>query len=193
MRHDPTFWILARASGIVAFTLLTATLVAGLTLKTRPIRALRPASVTDVHRFLSLMALCAVGVHGIALVLDETVEIPLAGLLVPGLSEYRPLWVGVGVATAEVMALIHVSFRLRRRIGVPAWRRMHRLAYVAFAGATVHGLASGTDSDHPWMFALYLAASGIVAAATAWRVSAPRGAATKRPADARPEPSRSAS
>ena len=42
MKHDPTFWLLARASGMVAYGLLTATLVAGLTLKTRVLRKVNP-------------------------------------------------------------------------------------------------------------------------------------------------------
>ena len=36
MTHDPTFWLLARASGLTAYALLTATVLAGLVLKSRP-------------------------------------------------------------------------------------------------------------------------------------------------------------
>ena len=32
MRHDPTFWLLARASGLTAYVLLTLSILAGLML-----------------------------------------------------------------------------------------------------------------------------------------------------------------
>ena len=55
MKTDPTFWILARASGLTAYLLLTASIMAGLVLKARPFRSLKPAQVTDIHRFLALL------------------------------------------------------------------------------------------------------------------------------------------
>ena len=56
MKADPTFWLLARASGMTAYALLTASVLAGLVLKARPLRSLKPAAVTDTHRFLALLA-----------------------------------------------------------------------------------------------------------------------------------------
>jgi methionine sulfoxide reductase heme-binding subunit len=167
---DPTFWILARASGLTAYTLLTGAVLAGLVVKSRPFgRALRAASATDTHNFLSLLALVAVGVHGLALVLDSTVKIGPAALLVPGAASYRPLWTGAGVVAAELAALIVLSFRLRRRIGGKAWRRLHWLTYGVFAAAAAHGIGAGSDVSHPWVSGLYIGSVGAVAAATAWR------------------------
>ena len=76
---DPTFWILARASGLTAYVLLTATVLLGLVVRSRPLARLRPAAVTDVHRFLAVHALGAVVLHGVALVLDSTVHGLAAG------------------------------------------------------------------------------------------------------------------
>ncbi|MGZ8694291.1 MAG: ferric reductase-like transmembrane domain-containing protein [Gaiellaceae bacterium] len=178
---DPTFWILARATGLTAYVLITLSMLAGLVVKSRPFgRALKTASATDAHRFLSLLALGAVAMHGLALVLDSTVHIGLAALLVPGLSGFRPLAVGLGVAAAELAAIIVVSFPLRKRIGGRAWRRLHWATYGVFALATAHGLAAGTDSSRPWAFALYLGAVFAVTAATVWRAltrpTRPKGA-----------------
>ena len=170
MKHDPTFWLLARASGLTAYALLTASVLAGLVLKARPFgRALKPASVTDLHRFLAMLGLGMLGMHGATLVLDQTVHMPLAGLVVPGASPYRAAAVGVGVVGAELMLLIYVSFALRKRIGVRNWRRLHWATYLVFLLATIHGFASGTDSTQPWARSLYLGAIGAVAFATAWR------------------------
>jgi sulfoxide reductase heme-binding subunit YedZ len=172
---DPTFWILARASGLTAYVLLTLSVLAGLTVKSRPFgRALKAATVTDAHRFLSLLALGAIALHGLALTLDKTVRIGVAALLVPGLAAYRPLATGLGVLAAELAVLIVVSFPLRKRIGARAWRRLHWATYGVFAAATVHGVAAGTDTARGWTFALYLAAVFSVVAATAWRALSAR-------------------
>jgi methionine sulfoxide reductase heme-binding subunit len=168
---DPTFWILARASGLTAYALLTASMLAGLVVKSRPFgRALKAASATDTHRFLTLLALGTVVVHGLALTLDSTVRIHLPALFVPGLSTYRPLATALGVVAAELAALIVISFPLRKTIGARAWRRLHWATYGVFLTATAHGLAAGTDTARPWAFALYVGAVAAVAFATAWRV-----------------------
>ncbi len=172
MRHDPTFWIIARATGLLAVALVAGTASAGLVLRGRPLPRLRPAAVTDVHRFLSLLALLAVAAHGAALVLDATVEVSPLALVVPGLVPYRPVATGLGVATAELMLLIHVSFRLRARIGARTWRRLHYAAYAAFAGAVAHGLLSGSDSGRPWALGAYALMIAAVAGLTAWRATA---------------------
>lgn len=174
MKADPTFWLLARAAGLTAYLLLAASVLAGLVLKSRPFRSLKPSTVTDTHRFLALLGLLALAGHGLALVADRTVLIPLAGLLVPGISPYRPIAVAVGVLTAELMVAVYASFALRRRIGTKNWRRLHWATYAIFAGATVHGVAAGTDSAQPWAHAIYVTTVGAVVFATAWRALAGR-------------------
>ena len=176
MRGDPTFWLLARTTGLTAYVLLTASILAGLVLKSRPFRSLRPAAVTDMHRFLALLGLGAVALHGGSLLLDSTVHLTPAALVVPGLSPYRPLATAIGVLAAEAMLVVYVSFSLRRRIGARNWRRLHWATYGIFAAATVHGLAAGTDSSRPWAFDLYLFAVALVVAATAWRALVPPAA-----------------
>ena len=169
MKSDPTFWILARTSGLVAYVLLTASVLAGIALKSRPFSALKPALVTDLHRSLALLGLGALSLHGLGLLLDRTVPMSIADLLVPGIAPYRPLWTGLGVLAAELMVVVYASFSLRTRIGIRNWRRLHWATYGVFAAATAHGLAAGTDTTRPWAFALYLGAVCAVAFATAWR------------------------
>jgi methionine sulfoxide reductase heme-binding subunit len=189
VRSDPTFWILARSSGLVAYMLLTSSVLAGIVLKARPFgTAPRPAVLTDVHRFVALLGLSAIVVHGTALVLDRTVHVSLAALVVPGLVPYRQLWTALGVVAAELMGLVYVSFSLRRRIGAQAWRRLHWLTYAVFGLATVHGLAAGTDTGRSWALPLYGAAVGAVLSATAWRALVPtnRGGSRRGPSRDRP-------
>lgn len=174
MKDEPTLWLLARSSGIVAYALLAAVVLLGIVLKARPLgTAVRPAAVTDLHRFLAMLSLGALALHGTALVLDRAVDIRLVDLLVPGTGPYRPLWTGLGVLAAEVMVVVFASFSQRKRLGVRAWRILHRTSYAAFALATVHGLMAGTDSGRPWLLALYGSTAGAVVVAWGWRVLVP--------------------
>jgi len=173
LKTDPTFWVLARASGVTAYALLTASMLMGLLVRSRPFRSLRPAAVADLHRFLSLLALGAVAVHALTLVLDEAAPLSIQALVIPGIAAYEPLWTGIGVAAAELMVLIVASFSLRRLIGARRWRSLHRASYAVFAAATAHGVAAGTDTREPWALALYGGSLAAVTAATAWRVLVP--------------------
>ena len=172
MRSDPTFWLLARASGLTAYILLTLSVLAGLVLRSRPFgRALKASSVMELHRLLALLGLASLGLHGTALLLDGTVHMPVAGLFVPGASPYRPVAVAFGVVAAELMALVVVSFSVRKLTGQKAWRLLHWSTYTIFGLATAHGLLAGSDSAQPWARDLYLGAVAAVAFAAAWRAS----------------------
>lgn len=170
MKTDPTFWIQARASGLVAYLLLTCSVLGGLVLKSRPFgKALKPPAVLDLHRFLALLALGATALHGLTLVLDQSITITWLDLLVPGTLPYRPVWTGIGVVAAELMLLVYVSFSQRKRIGQKNWRRLHWAAYGVFGAMTVHGVMSGTDTRQPWVLGVYVGAIGAVVTATAFR------------------------
>jgi sulfoxide reductase heme-binding subunit YedZ len=173
VKHDPTFWLLARSSGLTAYVLITGSVLAGLVVKSRPFgRAVKVSDSVDVHRTLAVLGLGMLALHGVALTLDQTVHMPPAALALPGLSPYRPVSVSLGVVACELAALLVISFRLRRRIGMRAWRKLHWASYLVFLLATAHGLAAGTDSAQPWARALYLGAVGAVTFATAWRALA---------------------
>jgi sulfoxide reductase heme-binding subunit YedZ len=182
MSSAPTFWIEARASGMLAFALLTVSVIAGLVLKSRPFgTALKPATVTDTHRFLALLCLGATGIHGAALVLDSTVQLSVLGLVVPGLGSYRPLWVGIGIVAAELMVLVYGSFSQRKRIGAKNWRRLHWATYGIFVAMVVHGIMAGTDTTQPWALGMYLGAIGAVVMAMAWRALVPPAKPKRKP------------
>jgi sulfoxide reductase heme-binding subunit YedZ len=173
--RDPAFWIIARASGITAYLLITTSMVAGLVVKSRPFgTAVRPAAALDVHRFITSLALMAIGLHGLTLVADATVHITFGDLVVPFVAPYRPLATGLGVIAADLALAVALSFPLKRRIGGRNWRRLHWATYAIFALSTAHGLAAGTDSGQPWAIHMYLGAVAAVAFATAWRTFAPQ-------------------
>ncbi|HEX7626278.1 MAG TPA: hypothetical protein VF379_04415 [Gaiellaceae bacterium] len=173
MHHDPTFWLIARASGLAAYAMLTLSVLAGLVLKSRPFARLKAANVTEIHKTLALTGLGALVLHAVSLVLDTTVKVSLTALFVPGLVTYRPVAVAAGVIAAWLFMVVTASFWLRKHIGMRMWRRLHWFTFALFALATIHGTTAGTDTAQPWARGLYLGALGSVVAATAWRALVP--------------------
>jgi sulfoxide reductase heme-binding subunit YedZ len=159
-------------------------MIAGLLVRTRtPVGTVKGSAMVDLHRHLSLLALMAIAAHGVFLVLDTAVDISPLALVVPGLVPYRPVWTGIGVVAAEAALIVHLSFRFRKRIGVPMWRRIHWLVYGVFTAGVAHGIGAGTDTGRPWAMALYGGLVGAVAGLTGWRaVTARRPARAARPA-----------
>jgi len=85
-------------------------------------------------------------------------------------ASYRPVWVGLGQIGLYLLALVTLSFYVRRWIGARTWRLLHFLSFAVFALALAHGLFSGTDSGAPWVVWMYLASGLSVVALTAYRV-----------------------
>ena len=170
MNSSAQIWLLARSSGLLAYALLTLTVVAGLTLKTRMFgRAVPPAVITSVHQLLSTIGLLAVGVHVGMLLLDTHVNMPLIAIVVPGLAAYRTLATSLGVVAIELWLLVHFSFRLRKRIGVKRWRKLHYATFGLWALAAVHGLVAGSDSGLPWVQHMYAVSVALVVGLLGWR------------------------
>ena len=166
-----TLWYTARAGGMLAFVLLTASVVLGLTLSGRARMKRWPRfAVEDVHRFAGLLAGTFVGIHVLALLLDTYVPFSLSQIVVPGTASYRPLETALGVVALELLAALAVANHYRKRLSYRFWRRTHYLNFAVWALAFVHGITSGTDSGTPWAVLLYGAAAGSVAGLLVWRV-----------------------
>lgn len=175
MTVDMIPWVLSRAAGIVAYLLLAGAMAAGLVTRSRiRLPGMRAADTVDLHRRLTVAALVAVGVHGLALLLDPVVAVSPLALVVPGMVPYRPVWTAAGVLALWALAVVQISSLARRRIGVRAWRALHMTAYGAFVLATAHGIVAGTDTGRGWVVAMYGGATALVAGLTGYRAAAAR-------------------
>lgn len=163
-------WYAARAAGVVAYVLLTAVVLVGLTLSGRVQLPRWPKfAVTDVHRFGSLLVGVFVALHVLTVGLDTYTRFSITQLLVPFASSYRPAWIAVGIVAAELLVALAVTNALRSRIPHRVWRRAHYASFLVWAGATVHGVGAGTDSRALWLISIYVVAVGSVTAALMWR------------------------
>ena len=117
--------------------------------------AVVPRFVFDaVHRSVSLLALAFLGVHIVTSVLDPFAAIRPIDAVVPFVSAYRPVWLGLGAVASDLLIAVALTSVLRRRFGYRAWRAAHWLAYACWPIALVHGLGTGSDAKTTWLLAL---------------------------------------
>ena len=167
-----TTWYAARAGGMLAYLLLSASVAVGLLMSGRARLQRWPRfALEDVHRFLGILAGTFIVIHGGALLLDHVVPFSLGRLLVPGTASYRPLAVALGVVAAELLAALAVTNHYRKRLPHKLWRRLHMLNFAVWGLALVHGLSAGTDTFTTWALVLYAGSAWLVLALLVHRIS----------------------
>jgi hypothetical protein len=181
-------WMASRLLAFLAYFALTGSVVYGLLLSTKILDVIAHRPITfALHQDLAAFGLGLAGIHGALLGLDTTVPSSLGQLLVPFATTYQPLWVGVGQISFYLMAAVVGSFYVRRRIGQRAWRLLHYVTFLSFAGATAHGLFSGTDTD-TWGRWIYLASTVVVIFLFVYRISLAVGGKAGAGSGRRPRP-----
>jgi sulfoxide reductase heme-binding subunit YedZ len=170
---SPAVWYFARSAGIVAYLLLSASVLLGVLMAGRASFTWPRFAVEEVHRFVAILAGVFIVLHGGSLLLDRVVPTSLEQELVPFTSTYRPFAVGLGVCAMELVAAVGISNALRGRIPYAAWRRIHYLTLPAWALATLHCILAGTDAFEPWFAAIAAGTVASVALAALSRFSHP--------------------
>ncbi len=150
------WWYLTRAAGLMGYFLIWLSTAWGLVVSSKILDGWVERTFTyDFHEYLTWLGLAFIGVHVAVLMADKYLPYTLWQILIPFLSPYRPLWVGIGVIAFYLSLLVTVTFYLKARIGPGTFRKIHYLSFVAYFGATLHGLYAGTDSVLPLANLLY--------------------------------------
>jgi len=142
------YWYLSRASAVVAYALLWLSMVLGLIITNRLARVW-PGGPTafDLHQFASLIGLAFALFHALILMGDKYINYNLAQVLVPFNSAgYKPMWVGLGQIGFYLLAIVGLSFYVRKRLGNRTWRLIHYLSFLTYVLALLHGIFAGTDT-----------------------------------------------
>ncbi len=164
-------WLVERIAGFLAYFAVAGSVIYGLLLSTKILDAIAHRPITfDLHQDLASIGLGLAGVHGALLALDKTIPFSLSQIAVPGLSPHAPIAVAAGQVAFYLMALVIASFYVRRRIGQRTWRLLHYLTFLAFIGATAHGLGAGTDSGSAWAWWIYVGATVAVTFLFCYRI-----------------------
>jgi sulfoxide reductase heme-binding subunit YedZ len=189
-------WFLTRSSGMVAVVLLTATVGLGVVTSLGWASAQFPRFVTiGLHRNLSLVAMCFLGLHIATTVVDGYVPIGWLDAVLPFRSPYRTLWLGLGALGLDVLLAVVITSLVRRHLNYGAWKTVHWASWAAWLLAVVHGLGTGTDTTNGWVQVMYLVCAAVVFAAGWWRLAVawrarprPRAAGTPSPSAERVAP-----
>lgn len=181
-----TWWYAARATGYVAWALVTWSVLLGLVLGTRLTgRRPAPAWVLDVHRFLGATAVVFTLMHVAGLVADNYVHFGPAEVVLPFASKWRRAPVALGVVATYLLLAVEVSSLLLRRLPRRVWRGIHATSYVVFWSSTFHLVLAGTDTANAVSRVGATVAMAAVVFLTLVRVLDGRAARRPRPASPR--------
>jgi predicted ferric reductase len=169
-------WTVARAGGMTAYSLVTASVVLGLALSMRWQRPNWPRLITnELHSFVTLLSLVFVAVHVGAVWIDPYLQLSWNEVFVPFASHYRPQWTALGIVAFYLLLAVRIGTQIRPWIGQAWWRRLHGLAFAVFAFSTIHGMAAGSDARTPWAIAMYCTALLLVGGLLQVRLLTPIG------------------
>lgn len=169
-RSTPVMWLIGRISGVAAFIMFTLVICAGLLMTSKLLIKfpfMSAPNALETHSFnATFIGLGLLVVHIVALMLDDTVKLKIQEVFIPMLlqRDFRSalgydLTVGValGVVAMYLALILVVTSQLRRKIvSVRIWRMIHYSSFLFFILFVAHGFFTGTDSQEPWMKAMYI-------------------------------------
>ena len=158
---DHLFWLASRSAGVLAWLALSASMVIGLAMATKVAPRTLTPRLRVAHERIALMALVALGAHGLLLLGDSFLRPSLLDLLVPFSVDHAAFWTGLGQIAGYVVVALSLSYYARKRIGARRWRNAHRFIPIAWVLGAVHVVGAGTDIGDLWLqvpFVLSIAA-----------------------------------
>jgi sulfoxide reductase heme-binding subunit YedZ len=165
-------WYLTRGSGVVALLLLTGSVALGVVNQVRWRNEEWPRfALQDVHKNISLLALAVVGLHVVTSLFDSFAPIGWRDVVLPFLSSYRPVWLGLGTLASDIFLAVLITSLLRPRIDYRVWRVVHWLSYACWPVAMLHSLGTGSDVRAVWMEGTAAACMFVVVVSVWWRIA----------------------
>jgi len=164
-------WFLTRGTGVVSLALLTLSVVLGIVTAVRWEHRNWPRWIIEgLHRNISLLVVVFIGLHVATTVVDGFAPIGWLDAVVPFRSPYRPLWLGLGALSLDMLLAVALTSIVRAHLGYRLWRAVHWLAYACWPVALMHGLGTGSDARATWMLGVVAVSVAAVLAALAWRL-----------------------
>lgn len=186
MDLNTILWIIGRATGLVGVVLLSLAAAMGLALSMKASSRRFPRWVTtELHRYVTILAVVVSVVHLVVLWLDTQAGLSLISLVVPFTSAWEPFAVGIGVLGLEITLVVWLTTRLRSRIGYRSWQVIHRCATIGWVAIIAHGLLAGTDTGRAWAVITYAVCAAMVIGLLIPRMIIGRSAGGVATADAR--------
>jgi len=166
-----TVWIVARSTGVAALIALSLSLLTGMAMRPKSLTWLSTnRAVSELHSYATVLWLPLAIAHVLAILIDPYAGVRLLDLVVPFQVSYGAFAVGLGTISVQLLAVVTIAALMRSRLGRDRWLALHRLSYVAFAAAFLHGVLSGTDLAYPWLMGVAWLAAAILAMACVRRM-----------------------
>jgi len=131
--------------------------VAGIFSHSKLIGAKPRALLQHIHQWTGWFGFLFGILHGIVLTIDSYEPFRITELLIPFLSDYKPLATGMGILSFYMFIAVLITSDWMKKFGKRMWRTVHFLAFPAFVLSFLHGLLAGSDSSLTparWMYAL---------------------------------------
>ena len=171
------WWYVARSCGIVAWVLLSASVLWGLLLSSKGFRkSVSPAWLLDLHRHLGGLGVVFIALHLLGLFQDRFVHFGVTQLFVPLASQWRPGAVSWGIAGLYLLLAVELTSLARRRLPARVWRWTHGLSFFVFVSSTVHLFTAGSDARTSALRWSAITVSAVVGLAIALRIQSSRRA-----------------
>ena len=168
-------WNVARTGGFTAYILLALAVAVGLALTMQlQSPSYWPRLInSELHNFLTLLSVVFVGVHILAVWVDPFTRFGWNEVFIPFISHYRVMWMAPGIIALYLGIAIGISTWLRPLIGYSWWRKLHVLTLVVYGLVTVHGIATGSDTQTWWGLVIYGGSIALVGGLLCWRLLVP--------------------
>jgi len=171
---DIAIWEMIRASGIIAYLLLTISVFMGVAVNARALDAImRRAWVFEAHRTVAVLALAFTTLHVLLLLVNRHVPLTIVQVLVPLAASWRAVPLALGTISLYLAAALTVSSYARSIIGQRTWRLIHYGGFAGWITALAHGITAGSDTAMPWVQYFYLSTGAAAAFLITFRLLAP--------------------
>ncbi len=159
MLHDVSGWIaegaytpydqgvrhVATLAGYLSYGLMAVAVCFGILTTTGwARRSVTRQSLLSGHMVLAVMALTFGTLHGVAYALQTGQRFSYLMVVVP-FAQGGEIEVALGIVGLELGIAVAVSIWVQRRLGYHRWHLIHYLAYVAFALALAHTIATSPE------------------------------------------------
>lgn len=157
-----SIWELTRASGITGYLLLFLATIFGVLSSIGFIHHKWKTFFTMGHQYAGWLGFLFSLFHGLILYYNTYVPYTWAEILVPFVATENRFWLGLGILSLYGMLIVLLSSEVINKLGRQLWKKLHYLAFVAYAFALLHGIILGTDIDQWWGLILYASTGSIV-------------------------------
>lgn len=149
-------WYITRAAALSAYILMFLVIILGTGMTTGYVyKYSNPVQTWIIHKYLSIALGLTLLLHISSLLFDKFINFSWADILIPFSSNFKPLFLSLGIFGFYLILIIIFSSLFYRLKYQRAWRGIHYATYPLFIFSFVHGVFIGTDTPTPVMQVVY--------------------------------------